>query len=186
MVWAGLAGNSQDPISINSWAWWNVPVFPSYKRCWDPEEHGSRPTQAKKFLRSHLKWKEAGQDGACLSSQLWQEALNRRLMVQASLGKKKEKKRERERPYLKNNQSKKSWKCGSWWENPCLANAKPWVQHLPGKDPTNTESYFHNYIFVSTCLLLSLLFWGWHLGQFKQQKNLIAGMAWGEHVDFKR
>jgi hypothetical protein len=39
----------ETPVSTSSWVWWCVPVIPNYVGRWDLEDHGSRPTWAKKF-----------------------------------------------------------------------------------------------------------------------------------------
>jgi hypothetical protein len=71
------------------------------------QDHGSRPATAKKVMRpphltSHQKWGVVM--WACHPS--YEERGNRSTAIQAGLG-------INTRPYLKNNKSKKVWRCGS-------------------------------------------------------------------------
>jgi hypothetical protein len=58
------------------------------------------PAQAQKLVRPPSQWEKVGHGGMYQSSQIQKEVSNRRIEVQANLGK-------RVRPYIQNNQSKK-------------------------------------------------------------------------------
>jgi hypothetical protein len=110
----------REPILTNSCARWVMPLSQppeaEIRRTKVPEQPGQKE---KKIPKTPSKWKKAEYGGTCLSSKYSEKH---------EIGDWSGQPRQKARCYLQNNQSKKSWGCGSNVKTTSEASLKPWVQ----------------------------------------------------------